>query len=132
MSHGMLAIGGVISTFLGSIMLIRTSSLLEFAEISWTVIIISLVITTLFFVFLIGLGLKAQRKKPATGSEGLIDMIGNALTPVNPEGTVRVNGEIWQAESIGGTIEKGEHIRVVKVQDLKLKVEQVKQPTSTK
>jgi membrane-bound serine protease (ClpP class) len=126
MSHGMLAIGGVVSTFLGSIMLIRTSSLLEFAEISWTVIIISLAITTLFFVFLIGLGLKAQRKKPTTGSEGLIDMIGETYTPLNPEGTVRVNGEFWQAESIGGTIDKGKRIRVVTIQDLKLKVEQVK------
>jgi membrane-bound serine protease (ClpP class) len=126
MSHGMLAIGGVVSTFLGSIMLIRTSSLLEFAEISWTVIIISLAITTLFFVLLIALGLKAQRKKPTTGSEGLIDMIGETYTPLNPEGTVRVNGEFWQAESISGTIEKSKRIRVVKIQDLKLKVEQVK------
>jgi len=131
-SHGMLAIGGVISTFLGSIMLIRTSSLLEFAEISWTVIIVSVTIITLFFGFLVGLGLKAQRKKPTTGSEGLIDKIGEALTSLNPEGTVLVNGEIWQAESTSGTIEKGEHVRVVQIQDLKLKVEQVKQSTSTK
>jgi membrane-bound serine protease (ClpP class) len=132
MSHGMLAIGGVVSTFLGSIMLIRTSSLLEYAEISWTVILISLSITTLFFVFLIGLGLKAQRKRPATGGEGLIDKIGEAFTSLNPEGTVRVIGELWQAESISGKIDKGEHIRVVQIQDLKLKVEQVKQSTSTK
>jgi len=126
MSHGMLAIGGVVSTFLGSIMLIRTSSLLEFAEISWTVVITSLAVTTFFFVLLIGLGLKAQRKKPETGSEGLIDKIGEAFTPLDPEGTVRVSGELWQAEAAGGPIDKGARVRVVQIKDLKLKVEQVK------
>ncbi len=126
MSHGMLAIGGVVSTFLGSIMLIRTSSLLEFAEISWTVIITSLAVTTSFFIILIGLGLKAQRKKPETGSEGLIDKIGEAFTPLDPEGTVRISGEFWQAESASDTIEKGARVRVLQIKDLKLKVEQVK------
>jgi len=126
MSHGMLAIGGVVSTFLGSIMLIRTSSLLEFAEISWTVVITSLAVTTFFFVLLIGLGLKAQRKKPETGSEGLIDKIGEAFTPLDPEGTVRVSGELWQAEAASGPIDKGARVRVVQIKDLKLKVEQVK------
>ena len=126
MSHGMLAIGGVVSTFLGSIMLIRTSSLLEFAEISWVVVITSVAVTTFFFVFLIGLGLKAQRKKPTTGIEGLIGEIGEALTPLKPDGTIRVHGEFWLAESTSGKIDKGEHVRVVQIQDLKLKVEQVK------
>ncbi|MBN1397397.1 MAG: nodulation protein NfeD [Bacteroidetes bacterium] len=125
-SHGMLAIGGAISTFFGSIMLIRTSSLLEFAEISWSVIIISVTITTVFFVFLIGLGLKAQKKKPTTGGEGIIDKIGVAITSLNPEGTVKVEGELWQAESTTGTINKGDLVRIIQLQDLKLKVEQVK------
>jgi membrane-bound serine protease (ClpP class) len=126
MSHGMLAIGGAVSIFLGSIMLIRTSSILEFVEISWVVVIASVAFTTFFFVFLIGLGLKAQRKKPSTGSEGLIGEIGEAYTPLNPNGTIQIQGEFWQAESTGGTIEKGERIRVVEIHNLKLKVEQVK------
>jgi membrane-bound serine protease (ClpP class) len=40
-SHGLLAVGGALSLFLGSIMLIRTSSVLEFVEISWFVIVAS-------------------------------------------------------------------------------------------
>ena len=40
-SHGLLAIGGIVSLLLGSIMLIRTQSILEFVEISWFVIISS-------------------------------------------------------------------------------------------
>ena len=125
-SHGMLAIGGAVSLFLGSIMLIRTSSVLEFVEISWIVIIASVAVTTFFFVFLLGLGLKVQRNKPITGKEGLLGEIGETLSLLNPEGTVRVQGELWQAESASGKIAKGERVRVVEIQNLKLRVEQVK------
>ena len=125
-SHGMLAIGGAVSLFLGSIMLIRTSSILEFVEISWTVIVASVALTSFFFVFLLGLGLKVQRKKPTTGIEGLIGEIGESLTLLNPQGTVRVHGELWQGESIGSKIAKGERVRVLEIQNLKLRVEQVK------
>ena len=128
-SHGMLAIGGAVSLFLGSIMLIRTSSILEFVEISWIVIVASVAMTTFFFVFLLGLGLKVQRKKPVTGIEGLIGEIGETMTLMNPEGTVRVHGEFWQAESTSGRIAKGEHVRVLEIQNLKLRVEQVKPST---
>ncbi len=128
-SHGMLAIGGAVSLFLGSIMLIRTSSVLEFVEISWVVIVASVAITTFFFVFLLGLGLKVQRNKPTTGKEGIIGEIGETLSLLNPEGTIRVQGELWDAESTSGKIAKGERVRVVEIQNLKLRVEQVKSST---
>ena len=122
-SHGMLAIGGAVSTFLGSIMLIRTSSVLEFVEISWSVIFASVIITTIFFVFILGLGIKAQRRKPTTGIEGFAGESGDVVETLKPEGVVRVNGELWNAESLSGTIEKGTRIRVVKINGLKLLVE---------
>jgi membrane-bound serine protease (ClpP class) len=122
-SHGMLAIGGAVSTFLGSIMLIRTSSVLEFVEISWSVIIASVILTTFFFVVIIGLGVKAQRRKPTTGVEGLTGESGDVIETLKPDGIVRVNGEFWNAESLSGTIEKGSRIRVVKIDGLKLLVE---------
>ncbi|MGA3287548.1 MAG: nodulation protein NfeD [Bacteroidota bacterium] len=122
-SHGMLAIGGAVSIFLGSIMLIRTSSVLEFVEISWSVILASVIISTFFFVVIIGLGVKAQRRKPTTGVEGLIGQSGDVVEILKPEGVVRVNGEFWNAESLSGTIEKGNRIRVVRINGLKLLVE---------
>jgi membrane-bound serine protease (ClpP class) len=122
-SHGMLAIGGAVSTFLGSIMLIRTSSVLEFVEISWSVILASVIISTFFFVVIIGLGVKAQRRKPTTGVEGLTGESGDIIETLKPEGVVRVHGELWNAESLSGTIEKGNRIRVVGINGLKLSVE---------
>ena len=99
-SHGMLAIGGAVSTFLGSIMLIRTSSVLEFVEISWSVILASVIISTFFFVVIIGLGVKAQRRKPTTGVEGFTGESGDVIETLEPDGIVRVQGELWNAESL--------------------------------
>ncbi|MCX6120489.1 MAG: nodulation protein NfeD [Ignavibacteriales bacterium] len=122
-SHGMLAIGGAVSTFIGSIMLIRTSSVLEFVELSWSVIVASVLITTFFFVVILGLGIKAQRRKPTTGIEGLNGEMGDVIETLKPEGVVRIQGEIWNAESLSGTIQKGKRVRVVKINGLKLLVE---------
>jgi len=121
-SHGILSIGGVISLIIGSIMLINVESGLEVVMISWQVIALFVVLTILFFAFAITLGIKAQRRKPTTGVEGLIKEIGEAITDLNPEGEVRVHGEIWRAETIEGKIESKSIVEIVEVHNLKLKV----------
>ena len=123
MSHGMLAIGGIVSLLLGSLMLIRTTSALEFVRISNSVIIASVGFAALFFLFVLGAGLKAQRAKPVTGVEGLIGETGETLGALNLTGTVRVHGEIWNAESTSGAISPGQKVRVTGIKDLKLFVE---------
>jgi len=125
-SHGMLTIGGIISLTLGSLMLIRTPTGLEVVSLSWKVILAAVLMTTFFFVFIVGLGLKAQRKKPATGQEGLVGEIGESIEPLNPDGTVRVHGELWNATSNSGKILKNTQVRIVSVKDLKLIVEPTK------
>ena len=124
-SHGMLAIGGVISLLLGSLMLIRTTSAMEIIRISRGVIIFSTIITALFFLFVIGQGLRAQRRKVVTGIEGLVGVVGKSLDTLDPAGTVMVEGEIWNAESIAGPISKGETVRVTAMKNLKLYVEKI-------
>lgn len=121
-SHGVLAIGGIVSLLLGSMMLIRRDAGLV-GQISWTVIISVTLVTTLFFLFVIGMGLKAQRLKPATGSEAMIGEVGEAREELNPLGMVFLHGELWQAESLSGIIQQGERIRVKQMQGFKLFVE---------
>lgn len=123
-SHGVLAIGGIISLSLGSLMLIRTGSG-EVGRISWTVIIAATVITALFFLFVIGLGIRAQRLKPVTGYAALIDEIGVTNETLSPAGMVIIHGELWQAESVAGDIGKGEKVRVRTMQGFKLFVEKL-------
>ncbi len=121
-SHGMLTVGGVLSLFLGSMMLIRTGNSLEFIQISWSVIISTIALTLGFFLFVIGAGLRAQLRKPTTGIEGLIGEIGEAISTLNPAGQVRVHGELWNATSSSSKILKGEKIAVVGVENLTLRV----------
>jgi len=124
-SHGMLAIGGAVSLFLGSIMLIKPSSMLELAEISLSVVIAIVVITTAFFIFILGYGIRALRKQPSMGSEGMVGEIGEAITDIDPVGTIKVHGEIWRAEAVQGKIQKGESVRIKGIEKLTLKVERL-------
>ena len=123
-SHGVLAIGGIISLILGSMMLIRSGSG-EVGRISWTVIISTTAVTSLFFLFVIGMGIRAQRLKPTTGLSALVDETGVANETLSPSGMVLVHGELWQAESLSGEINKGEKVRVKNMQGFKLFVEKV-------
>ncbi len=121
-SHGLLTIGGVISLALGSIMLIQTDSMLEFVFISWEVIAITILITVAFFAFAIGMGIKAQKRKPTTGVQGIIGEIGEVSQDLRPEGTVKVHGETWNATSLDGNLKKGVKVKVESIVNLKLKV----------
>jgi len=125
-SHGILSIGGVISLVLGSLMLINDESALEAVSISIEVIVIIAILTLLFFLVAITLGIKAQKRKVTTGAEGIIGETGIAITNLEPEGEVKVHGEIWRAESIDGTIETGSRVVVDFLSELKLKVRKQK------
>jgi membrane-bound serine protease (ClpP class) len=124
-SHGALSIGGIISLFLGSIMLIDTESVLEAMEISMELIIFIVILTAAFFIFAISFGIKAQRKKPTTGVEGLIGKMGKTVTKLSPSGEITVHGEFWSAVSLSGEIKEGKDVEVVEVDNLKLKVKQI-------
>lgn len=121
-SHGLLTVGGIISLFLGSSMLINEQSVLEAVEISMGLIIFIVILTALFFLFAISMGIKAQRLKPAGGAEGLVGEIGTAVTDLSPSGDVKVHGEFWNAESVEGEIKPGESVEIVSVKNLKVKV----------
>jgi membrane-bound serine protease (ClpP class) len=119
-SHGILAIGGIISLMLGSMMLVDENSLLEAMEISMELIILIVILSTAFFLFAITMAIRAQRREPVTGEEGMIGEIGVASSNLNPTGEVKVHGEIWKAESTDSEIKKGEEIVVTGVSNLKL------------
>ncbi len=123
-SHGLLAAGGIISFLIGSLMLINTDISYEFVHLSLSVIITSTILTALFFIFAVGKGIAAQRKKPSTGKEGLIGEIGVALSnsSINMSGLVMIHGEIWESES-ETEIQKGDKIKVSGIKDLKLIVQ---------
>jgi membrane-bound serine protease (ClpP class) len=123
-SHGLLTVGGIISVLLGSMFLFRESPTENIVAVSWGVIFATTTATALFFLFIVGMGLKAQRLKPVTGIQALIGLKGEAINVIDPTGMVQVNGEMWNAESLSGKINQGENIIVKEIKNLTLYVEQ--------
>jgi membrane-bound serine protease (ClpP class) len=124
-----LAIGGIISLLLGSMLLFRSNSSLELVRVSRSVIISATLLSTLFFLFVIGMALKAQRRKPVSGIEGMVGAKAVAMEPLDPTGAVKLQGEIWNAQSLSGRIDKGETVLVKAIRDLVMYVE--KQATNS-
>jgi membrane-bound serine protease (ClpP class) len=121
-SHGLLAIGGVISLFLGSIMLFQSPA--EYMRVSLGVIIPVVLVSAAFFIFALTMAIRARLRKPTTGMEGLLGETGIAATPIAPEGKAALHGEYWNVTS-DQPIEKGEKVQVVEVVHLKMKVKRI-------
>jgi membrane-bound serine protease (ClpP class) len=121
-SHGLLAVGGVISLFLGSMMLFESPT--EYMRVSLSVIIPAVLVSAGFFIFAVTKAIRARLTKPTTGMEGLIGEIGTASTPIAPEGKISIHGEFWNVTS-EQKIEAGEKVQVIGVMNLKLKVKRI-------
>ena len=122
-SHGLLAIGGTISVLLGSMILFRTSPVENYVSLSWSVIISVTAFSALFFLFLVTMGLRAQRSKPASGVNTMIGQTALTLGELDPAGQVSVLGEIWKAVSLSGKIPENEKVTVKEIKELTLYVE---------
>ncbi len=117
--HGLLAAGGIVSMLLGSLMLFDSGA--PILRVSYLVIAGVLIATVLFFLVALTLVVKAQRKRPTTGQEGLVGLEGTVKTPLKPKGKVFVHGEYWDAVA-DVPVEEGQRIRVIEVNHLLLKV----------
>jgi membrane-bound serine protease (ClpP class) len=120
-SFGLLGSGGVLSLFLGSLMLV--DSPLPALQIGMRVIVPTVFTTAAVLVFLVRLAVQAQRLTPVTGEEGMLGETGRALTAIGPGATGRVQtrGEIWTATA-SEPISAGDVVRVTGVNGLVLTV----------
>lgn len=64
---------------------------------------------------------QALRQRPVTGKEAIVGGMGEAVSDLNPEGLVRVGGELWVAEA-PEPIRQGARVRVMEVSGAKVKV----------
>ena len=121
-SHGILSIGGVIALLIGSLMLFNTAG--SSLRVAWSVLIPAVLITSLFFITVVWMALKAQLRPAQGGGEGMTGQRGVAVGDVYRGGKVRIDGEYWDAFS-DLPIANGSSVRVVEVEQMKLKVEPV-------
>ena len=119
-SHGVLAIGGMISMALGSLMLFDAPEV--GFRVSWWVIGPTVAGTAGLFLFVIAAGVRALGRPPATGAEGLVGKLATVRERLAPEGQVLVAGEIWRAVVDGEPLEPGVQVRIVAVDGLTLRV----------
>ena len=116
-SFGLFSIGGIISLTLGSVMLFDSSE--SAMRVSWSVIVPTVLAISAFFIFVLGLVIRAWMHKPRTGQQGLVGEVGVAMTDIDPTGKVLVHGEYWNAKS-EIRILKGETVTVMKVMNLEI------------
>lgn len=118
-SYGLLAIGGVVSMTLGSLMLIKSDA--EFFQISWTVIVPVIITSAAVSLFIVGMGVRALRRSPQTGTEGMVGAVGVAKTALCPDGKLAIHGELWDAVS-DTPVQPGGSAKVLRIQGLTLYV----------
>ncbi len=123
-SHGMLAVGGIISMVLGSLLLFESTE--PYLRLSWEVIITTVLATSLFFLVAVTKAVQVHRRKPVTGCEGLVGESGRAETDLAPEGKVFVRGEYWDAVS-DERVAAGEKIAVIAVEGMRVRVRKASQ-----
>jgi membrane-bound serine protease (ClpP class) len=73
-----------------------------------------------FAVFTYRMGSRALQKKPEGGLSSMLGMRGEVVKRLDPEGMVRIKGELWKAKSAGRKIETGEVVTVVGQEGLEL------------
>jgi len=116
-SFGLFTAGGIASLVIGSLILFSHS---PGVEVDRKLIAGVTAGIAAFAVFVVGAIIRGQRRRKATGAEGMIGTIAIAKTPLDPTGTVLTQGELWTAASEGGRVAPGEEVIITKVEALKL------------
>jgi membrane-bound serine protease (ClpP class) len=120
-TFGLMTLAGAVSMLIGSLMLVDSTFL--GIRISLNIILPFILAIAAIVIFLVMNVVKTHNKKVLSGASTLIEEIGVAQTDLKYEGQVFVAGEIWTAFAPQGeTIKKGEKIKVLGVDGIKLRV----------
>ncbi len=129
-THGVLAAVGLITLIAGALVLFNSPGSPEFLQVSIAAVVAIAGGTAAIFLWIIGSALRAQGRPVTTGSEGLIGKTALVQSDLDPVGSVRVLGEIWQAELESGEelLPAGEKVEIVQVDGLRLRVRALREP----
>jgi membrane-bound serine protease (ClpP class) len=121
---GFLTVGGIVSFGLGSLLLATAPGADAYLRVSIPAIVATTVTVGAFFTFIAAMIFRTQRRPAYSGREALIGERGVAKTDVGTEGTVLVEGELWQATAAdpASPIAEGKRVQVVSVEGLHLTV----------
>ena len=118
--HGALASAGILCLIFGAMTLVAAP--IPQMDVKPAVAIALGLGFGLITVFLVRLAVRAQRQKVRIGAAAMVGSRATAMEPLQPEGHVLVEGEIWKAVS-AKPAPKGTSLRVTGCDDMVLQVE---------
>jgi len=119
-THGVLTFGGILAFFLGALMLFSRAE--PGFRLSLAYIVPATVVLALFFLFVVGAGLRAQSLPIRAGKETMLGKVAQAVARITSSGgKIFVEGEYWNAVS-DVPIEPGQPAEIVAIDGLTLKV----------
>lgn len=117
---GVLTVGGTMAFAVGSWLAWR--GVASAIDVPVWLIVLATLAGLLFFGFGLTVALRAK-ERVKTAQIGLVGLVGEVRSDLNPEGGVYVKGTIWRARSMNGPIPKGTRVRVKGIDGLILRVE---------
>jgi len=122
-THGALTAAGILTLIAGFLITFNYPGSPSFARASVPVIVGIALTIGMFSVFVLTKVLQARRRPPSTGIEALIGATAEVRTPLDPVGSVFLNGERWRAVSEDGSeIPTGALVEVVALRGFELRV----------
>lgn len=73
-------------------------------------------------VIIYRIGSRALRQKPLEKLPDMVGSQGRVVSPLAPEGLIRIKGELWMAKSASGKMNLGDKVAVVEQDGLRLVV----------
>ena len=123
---GLPAIAGVISILLGGWFLF--DSTVPGARVSPLVIVPVAAFAAFFFLVVVRAAMRLRHKEVITREQTLVGVEGTVVRDLVPVGVIRVSAEEWTAVALSGAPRRGDRVRVVAMEGLKLKVEPAEEP----
>ncbi len=118
-SHGVLGAGGAIAMVLGAMLLVDGPPEMRIRLSTALAVSLPFALITMFLVSLV---VKARTRPAAMGLQAMREETGFAFSDLNPQGTVFIHGEYWNAFA-EQPIPRGARVRVSEIDGLRLKVE---------
>jgi len=116
-TFGLFTVAGLITFIIGGILLFGGGEeyLVRkevFSQLRILIITVGAILAA-FFAFGMAAVIRAHKKKARTGKEEMIGLIGTVVEELNPEGMIKVRGELWKARRLKRGKRLGELIWMV-------------------
>ena len=77
----------------------------------WLLIVVMVAWAAVAVIFY-RMGSRALMRQPVVGLPAMVGSKGRVVSPLEPEGIIRIGGELWRAKSVGGKIDVGDEVIV--------------------